>query len=1051
MLRLHSSVAPTLLLSLSACASPASDIPADPEPPSKADETIPRAPGVGPGPLPLSAVRINEVVSSNHAGLQDADGDEVDWIELYNDGLTSVSLEGFGLSDDPDLPLAWTFPDLTLPPGDFLLVFASGKGESGPPGELHTPFKVDADGETLLLSNPSGGELHRLEVPALGEDWSFGAGQPIAATFPLLERKLDASPEARARHLAWLKENPSPGWQNEPFKPESWRQILLPAGYDTEKFGAGTPENVALFQQASQSSDGYGYTGAQGNDGELATFTHTNDGDLDSWWEVNLGGEFALSRIELHNRQECCPERLYNVTVGVWNSGVEVYESEVLNPVAEGGTPADPGGLLAVEGEWTGDTVRVSKTAVNGAYSSEWLSLAEVVALGVPAAPYADQLLGPVSTGTDIVALWMPFRGGEADRALLDLWVDDGVIAWVDGQEVARAHVGANGEVEAHEAELAERFAVDPTRVGPGEHVLALEVHSVDVDDLLIDVALTLQTLGSGKSSWFPEPTPGEANGAGYQGVVAAPQAVPPRGFYDEPAVVTLTSPTPDAVLHYSLDGRPPSEGSTVVPAPGATASVTLQIAANTLLRASAVRENWADSPVVTNTYLFLEQVIHQPGAPVGWPLVWDDPAQGPFSADYEMDPEVVTNPAYHDDLLAGLREIPTLSLVFEPDSLFGPEGIYVHSLERGDDSEVPVSAEWILPDGSTGFAVDCGLRLHGYGWRYHSATLKHAFRLEFKGEYGPRKLEYPLFADSTAERFDNIVLRAQGSRGFQDFRDPEQSDYIRDAFARDTARDMGKLDGHATFAHLYLNGLYWGLYNPVERPDAGFGEEYLGGESEDYDAINRRTSTNEAIDGDLLSYNEMLALADADLSDPVQYEALSEYLDMNALIDYMLIHQYTVNRDGPCCYESNNMRGIRRRAEGEGFQFYVWDMEYSIWEATDSTNIDIDVAGSISHVYTRLRDNEDFRLAYATRAASLLGPGGALSPEASSERWLARADEIRNAIVAESARWGDARREPPYTRDVEWEEEQRRILEEYFPYRSDEMLEQLEEAGLGL
>ncbi|MFN9942894.1 MAG: CotH kinase family protein, partial [bacterium] len=113
----------------------------------------------------------------------------------------------------------------------------------------------------------------------------------------------------------------------------------------------------------------------------------------------------------------------------------------------------------------------------------------------------------------------------------------------------------------------------------------------------------------------------------------------------------------------------------------------------------------------------------------------------------------------------------------------------------------------------------------------------------------------------------------------------------------------------------LYLNGLYWGLYNPVERPEAGFGEEYFGGDDEDYDAINRRTVTNEAVDGTLEAYNELLRRADEDLT--ASYAAVEDMLDVDDLIDYMLIHQYTVNRDGPCCAESNNMRGLRKREDG--------------------------------------------------------------------------------------------------------------------------------------
>jgi len=1022
-----------LVLALIGCGGPEGSPAPDParEDPT---ETLPTDDDSTP-PSALPAVRLNEALSDNHGGLEDGDGDHVDWIELFNAGPDPVDLGGWHLSDDPADPSAWTFPEVELEPAGFLLVYASGKGAEGPAGELHTSFRLDAAGESLVLSDAAGAEVSRLDLPALAEDRSHGIAQPVQEGRPLGE-------------LRWLGSAPD-GWTAPDFDDSGWATATLPLGYDGPG-GDGPTENVALFRPTTQTSDGYGYTGAQATDGELSTFSHTGDADLAPTWEVDLGGAYAVTGITLHNRPDCCGERLYNVTVSVVNEGVATDVSGVLNPVSGGATPTSPGDRLEVTGRWTADRVRVAKTAVNGAYSSEWLSLAEVVVDGVVATPYVDRLATTLPDAPATVRLRLPFEGVPADRVVLGLDVDDGVIAWLDGVELGRLHVDAYGAVEDHPAEGAETLPVDPGLFGEGPHLLALEVHSADADDLFLDVDLVLQTLGEGGPAWFDVPTPGAPNGEGWEGVVADPEVDVPRGFLDGPTSVTLSSPTPGATLRYTLDGSDPAVGGVEVPPGGdELARVTLDLATTSFLRARATREGWADSGTVTHTWILLDDVIRQPAAPAGWPATWDDPSQGSFAADYAMDPDVVDDPAYHADLLAGLREIPTLSLVFDPDQVFGPEGIYVRSLERGDEAEVPVSAELILPDGSTGFAVNCGLRLHGYGWRYHSATLKHAFRLQFSGAYGPRKLEYPWFPDSTAERFDDIVLRAQGSRGWQDFRDPEQADYIRDAFARDTARDLGKWDGHAVFVHLYLNGLYWGLYNPVERPDAGFAEEYLGGDDQDYDAINRRTSVNEAIDGDLEAWNEMLALADADLGQPAAYAALTAMVDVDSLIHTMLIHQYTVNRDGPCCFDSNNMRAVRRRADGERWSFFVWDMEYSIWEATDSTNIDIDVAGSMSHVYTRMRENPDFRARYAELAAEALAPGGALSPEVARERWLVRADEIRNAVVAESARWGDAKREPPYTRDVEWDAEQARILEEFIPARTDELAAQLRAAGL--
>ena len=40
----------------------------------------------------------------------------------------------------------------------------------------------------------------------------------------------------------------------------------------------------------------------------------------------------------------------------------------------------------------------------------------------------------------------------------------------------------------------------------------------------------------------------------------------------------------------------------------------------------------------------------------------------------------------------------------------------------------------------------------------------------------------------------------------------------------------MGWPACHGTWVHLYINGLYWGVYNPTERPDASFMASYYGG-----------------------------------------------------------------------------------------------------------------------------------------------------------------------------------------------------------------------------
>jgi hypothetical protein len=82
--------------------------------------------------------RINEVMSSNGGVITDVDGETSDWIEFYNAGTVPVSLNGYGLSDKKDQPFQWVFPDFKVQPGDYLLVFASGKDRRQAPAYWNT-------------------------------------------------------------------------------------------------------------------------------------------------------------------------------------------------------------------------------------------------------------------------------------------------------------------------------------------------------------------------------------------------------------------------------------------------------------------------------------------------------------------------------------------------------------------------------------------------------------------------------------------------------------------------------------------------------------------------------------------------------------------------------------------------------------------------------------------------------------------------------------------------------------------------------------------------
>jgi hypothetical protein len=103
----------------------------------------------------FSAPRFTEFMASNNKTLLDEDDDASDWIEIFNPDLTPIDPGGYYLTDDAANLTKWQFPSPTsLNSPTFLVVFASDKNRTVSGSQLHTNFKLSADGEYLALVIP---------------------------------------------------------------------------------------------------------------------------------------------------------------------------------------------------------------------------------------------------------------------------------------------------------------------------------------------------------------------------------------------------------------------------------------------------------------------------------------------------------------------------------------------------------------------------------------------------------------------------------------------------------------------------------------------------------------------------------------------------------------------------------------------------------------------------------------------------------------------------------------------------------------------------------
>jgi len=274
---------------------------------------------------------------------------------------------------------------------------------------------------------------------------------------------------------------------------------------------------------------------------------------------------------------------------------------------------------------------------------------------------------------------------------------------------------------------------------------------------------------------------------------------------------------------------------------------------------------------------------------------------------------------------------------------------------------------------------------------------------------------------------------------------------YVQDQYMADLHNAMGGYSPHGWHGYLYLNGLHWGMYYYHERPDHTWAAEMFGGEKEEYDCIKHNSSlvVNHSIGGNATSsYNSMVSAASAVASSPTnlaRYNTLSNQLDVDNFITYLIVNWYGGNTDWP----HKNWYATHRNAPGGLWRFHSWDAEHAIDKTINASDINNKFGASPSDIHNKLRNNPEYKLRFADIIHKHFFNNGAMTHPNTGNMYLARMTSVDRAIAGESARWGDNRRSyDPYTRS-DWHDVQQDKLDHFFPERSDDTLVRLKGMGL--
>lgn len=1051
--------------------------------------------------LPAHAsVIISEFMADNGGQLRDLDGESPDWIELRNDSTNDVNLLGWHLTDQQINLSKWTLPATNLPPGGHLVVFASGKNRAVAGRELHTNFQLERSGGYLALIEPDGMTVAHAfsSFPPQRFDVSYGLAQETSVT-PLI------SSGAVARVLVPSNGTLGLAWTVPAFNDSGWFVTNTPIGFNVGVVGtsllaidvnergqsaAATTQSgftsfvinsngssTAIQTQATTRVFGgititVSNTAPYGYDDRLRS-TPTNSG---AFTESLLLRDFVFSRDDTGTGgldigiSGLEANRAHRLTV--WSYDTSSMGNRVSDWSANGVSVTNGytfnGSTLPTANDQYRFKFDTTATGAGTILLSGRRNLASAT-FGVFFNALQIERLSPAPTTNSFAALMLsnnasayiriPFTVANPNAfptLRLRIKYDDGFLAYLNGQLVASrnapasaqwnsAATSARGDADTLPSE--DIFIANaPGLFVSGTNVLAIHGLNINADDadFLIQPELDGIVAGPYMLRYFQPPTPGAVNAGGFLGLVADTKFSADRGFYDTPFTVAITSATANAAIYFTTNGSIPS------PTNGMLYAGPVPVAGTTLLRAAAFLSNHVSSVPDAQTYLFLNQVLQQPNALAGYPAVW----QANYPADYEMDPNVVNHPNYSATISNDLRSIPTLSIVTDHDSLWNPStGIYVDAQNAGELWERAASVELFNGDNSSEFQINCGLRMQGNASRDNTRLAKHSFRLRFNSDYGPSKLNHNWFP-GPVDRFDNIVLRAcftdswatryspaDATHALGERYRPEDSLYLRDIWMKDSLRDMGHLSGRSSFVHLYLNGLYWGLYNPTERLDASFFAQHLGGYEADWDVIR---DFGEVLDGNKNDWNQMMALVNAGVASESAYQSVGQLVDIENLIDYMMLHIFAEAEDWP----SHNWYAAHRRANPTNglsatkWIFLSWDQEIVLDQLVRRNRINVSDNDTPARIYSQLRAWPEFRRLFGDRIQKHLFNNGALTPASNIARLQERAAQIDRAIVGESARWGDAREftigpnpghGQTFTRDEWWVPELQKLSTNFF------------------
>lgn len=455
-------------------------------------------------------------------------------------------------------------------------------------------------------------------------------------------------------------------------------------------------------------------------------------------------------------------------------------------------------------------------------------------------------------------------------------------------------------------------------------------IDSVRYVDQIVDVSFGRLPDGFNNFFYFREPTPGTENtGETFIGVIDPPVIKTPPGFYNSPVEVEIELVNDSSEIYYTLDGRVPSQNDSLY-------TVPIRIDSTTVLRVIEFRNGYISSRTADASYLINEQT-----------------------------------------------ELPVFSIITDPANFFDDYiGIYVEGKNGitglcsntpknwNQDWERPIHIEYFDMQKQMQVSMNLGVKINGGCSRIYP---QKSLAFYARDSYGSDRIPYNFFPNRNLESYKTLILRTSAQDWWRTM--------FRDAMIQTLFIGKMNIDYQSYQPCIvFLNGEYWGIHNIREKLNEHYIHSLHGVDPDNVDVLELNKGLK-AVEGDAIVYNEMMDFVEVnDLSLSANYEVMTNYVDIDEYIDYLIAEIYMANSDWP----GNNIKAWRRRNPHGKFRWMTFDLDFgfggnaegqyyknSIAHATEPSGPDWPNPPWSTLLIRKLLENENFANVFIQRFAA--------------------------------------------------------------------------------